>query len=64
MHKVPICICDPGLGERPANYKTIIKKFGVDKWNGFSTEGFDLIDDNIRDADLIQFLRNHIEKVK
>ena len=57
MHKVPICNCDPGLYERPANYQTMIDKFGVDKWNGFSTEGFDLIDDDIRDADLIKYLK-------
>lgn len=62
MHKVPIYICDPFMDERSANYQTMIREFGIDRWEGFSTEGFDLIDDSTRNADLIKYLETYIRE--
>ena len=62
MHKVPICICDPFSDDRPPNYQTMITELGIDRWKGFSTEGFTAIDDSTREADLIEHLRSFINK--
>ena len=62
MHRVPVCVCDYGMDEMPENYQIMIKKFRINTWKKFSEDGFDLIDDSSRNADLIQFLKNSIKE--
>jgi len=64
MHKVPVCVCDSDVSERQKNYKIMIEKFRVNSWKNFSEEGFELIDESVRNADLIHFLSNSIKREK
>jgi len=62
MHRVPVCVCDTGMGKMPKNYQIMIKELRINVWEKFSEDGFDFIDDSSRNADLIQFLKNSIKE--
>jgi len=61
LHKVPVCICDDSpLEGKSRNYRLIIEAFGLSKRLEFSTDGIDKIDESMRNADLIEFLKNTV----
>lgn len=64
IEKKPVYnIDDLPLNGRPENYRKIVDTFGVRDWQGFSSQGFDKIEQSLREADLIKYLKETTHKL-
>ena len=61
LQKKKVCICDDlPLDNKPATYRLIVETLGLVTRKEFSTQGIDKIDESVRSADLIQYLKETI----
>jgi len=52
---------DLPLDDKPDTYRIIVEKFGVKQWKGFSSDGFGLIGESVRTADLMDYLESTVK---